>query len=481
MGAPAPGSPGPRSVGLSASAARRAKTTAHAGAGGGPVGPRLPAGLSARELAVAALDAILHRGITLDEAMASALSSPSWIGLEARDRAFARLLVTSVLRHCGSFDAVLARFLAKPLPREQRRLRLVLQVASAQLLLLTTPPHAAISLAVEQAKRTPRTRHLAALTNAVLRRVAADGRGILAGLDGTQLDIPAWLRSRWTAAYGAQTAGRIARASLTEPLLDLSVKAEPASWAARLGGFLLATGGVRLAHSGRIEEIEGYEDGGWWVQDAAASLPARLLGDVAGLRVLDLCAAPGGKTAELAAAGARVTAVDVSEKRLDRMRANLARLALGAELVVADAADWAPGTTFDAVLLDAPCSATGTIRRHPDILRMKREEDILRLAAEQRRLIDNALRLVAPGGHLVYATCSLEPEEGPAQIAALGERDLAVERVPLTGAEAARLGLAAEWIDCEGSLRTLPFQTPSGAPEGSGMDGFFAARLRRRV
>jgi 16S rRNA (cytosine967-C5)-methyltransferase len=233
---------------------------------------------------------------------------------------------------------------------------------------------------------------------------------------------------------------------------------------------------VRLEAGGRIEDLEGYSEGAWWVQDAAAALPARLLGNVEGLAVADLCAAPGGKTAELVAAGAAVTAVDVSEARLARLRSNLERLNLKAELVAADAADWKPNRSFDAVLLDAPCTSTGIIRRHPDILRLKHPGDVAALAEAQLRLLDNAARLVRPGGALVYCTCSLEPEEGPEQIARFLARTPGLVRLPIRAGEA---GVEAEWLTPEGDLRTFPFHMPHERPQLSGMDGFYAARLTR--
>lgn len=440
-------------------------------------GMRLPPGLPARVVAVNVLEMVLDRGVALDEALAGTDQSH----LSQRDRAFARLLVASVLRHAGALDAVIASFLAKPLPEDQRRLRQILRAAAAQLLLLDTKPHAAISLAVDHCRLEPRSRHFDRLANAVLRRVATEGSAILAARDGVRPNIPDWLWQRWSAHYGPHVAADIAATSLRPAPLDVTPRGDPIAWADRLGGILLATGTIRLEHTGRIDELAGYDEGAWWVQDAAAALPARLLGDVSGREVLDLCAAPGGKTAELAVAGARVTALDVSPSRLALLRDNFSRLRLTAELVEADAAVWAPNRTFDAVLLDAPCTATGTIRRHPDILHLKRETDVARLAEAQRRLIDNAIALVRPGGMLVYATCSLEPEEGERQVAALLDRQPAAERVPLQPPEYCALGLAAEWITPLGELRTLPFHTPAGAPQGSGMDGFYAARIRRRA
>ena len=256
-----------------------------------------------------------------------------------------------------------------------------------------------------------RAKHFAGLVNAVLRRVARGGAQHLAGMDTALLDTPDWLMARWIKNYGDETARAIALANRQEPALDLTVKSDPAHWASAFGGRVLPTGSVRAVVHGPVPSLPGYQDGAWWVQDAAAALPARLLGDVAGRTVADLCAAPGGKTAQLAAAGAQVTAVDRAPKRLERLKQNLARLSLAAETVVADVAEW-QGGPFDAVLLDAPCSSTGTIRRHPDIPWLKREADIAALAALQRRLMANAVELTKPGGTLVYCVCSLEPEEG---------------------------------------------------------------------
>jgi 16S rRNA (cytosine967-C5)-methyltransferase len=263
---------------------------------------------------------------------------------------------------------------------------------------------------------------------------------------------------------------------LAEAALDITVKDEPAAWAERLGGIVLPTGSVRLKAGGRIEDLAGYSEGAWWVQDAAAALPARLLGTVAGLSVADLCAAPGGKTVELAATGARVTAVELSGERLVRLRANLERMHLDAELVEADATTWRPRQTFDAVLLDAPCTATGTIRRHPDILRLKRPEDIAALSDLQTRLLDNAVQLLRPGGTLVYCACSLEPEEGSDQIARLLAREPRLARAPIKPGE---WGIAPDWITPDGDLRTLPFHLPDARAELGGLDGFYAARLVR--
>ncbi len=430
-----------------------------------------PSGLAARESAVRLISAVLHKHRSLDEAITKEFAGSS---LEPRDRALARLIVATVLRHRGELDATLSGFLEKPLPERQGNLWPILLAAAAQVLFLATPPHAAVGLAVEQARRDRLAHRYDKLVNALLRRLTREGMAAIAGRDRVVLNIPAWLLDRWTQTFGEAEARRIGEAMLREAPLDITVKSDAATWAEKLAGHVLPAGSVRLAAGGRIEDLPGYADGEWWVQDAAAALPARLLGPVKGLSVADLCAAPGGKAAQLAAADAIVTAVDLSAARLERVRANFQRLGLEATFVAADAATWNAGQTFDAVLLDAPCTATGTIRRHPDILHLKRSDDVAALAQIQARLLDNAVRLLKPGGRLVYCTCSLEPEEGSRQIELLLQRSPELARLPI---EPGEIGIPPEWITREGDLRTLPYHLPNERPELSGLDGFYAARL----
>ena len=435
--------------------------------------PPITGGLAARDVAASALFTVFVEKRNFDEAFARAAENRH---LEPRDRAFARLVAVTVLRHRGALRAAVSRFLQKPLPENQGRLEPILLSAAAQLLFLDTPPHAAISLAVDQCRVDRAARRFDKLANAVLRRVSEGGRAQLDALDSVSLNIPAWLFARWQSTYGEDGARRIGAAALLEAPLDLSVRSDPAAWAEKLGGLLLPTGTVRLAHAGRVEELAGYHDGAWWVQDAAAALPAQLFGDVRGLDVADLCAAPGGKTAQLANGGARVLAIDKSPGRLNRLKENLARLGLSAETAVADAVSYDPGRTFDAVLVDAPCTATGTIRRHPDILHLKRAEDVVSLAAIQARVLERAAHLVKPGGTLVYCTCSLEPEEGVHQIERFLVANKAFERRPV---DAAEIRADPQWVTAAGDLQTLPSgyaELPAGF---TGMDGFFAARLRR--
>ena len=425
--------------------------------------PAGPPGLRARRAAVLALAAVLREGRPLDLVLTGACGDDV---ADSRDRALTRVIVATSLRRLGEIEQVLGRFLERPLPRKSGWAREILLTGAAQLLFLRTPPHAVIDLAVRLAGGQPASRPLGGLVNAVLRKVAGGGSKLLNADEASALNTPAWLMERWTAAFGRDTARAIAASHLAEPPLDLTAR-EPAAVAAELGGVVLPTGTVRLAARGRVEDLAGYLQGSWWVQDEAAALPARLLGDVRGLRVADLCAAPGGKTAQLAAGGAVVTAVERSAARLKRLETNLQRLNLAAELVCADAAEWQPPEPFDAVLLDAPCSATGTIRRNPDVPHIKTPATIAALAPLQARLLERAIAMVKPGGLLVYATCSLEEEECGQQIEGLlkARRDIAREPI-----RAAGLGIDAGLVSDEGDLRTLPIH---------GMDGFFAARLRR--
>jgi 16S rRNA (cytosine967-C5)-methyltransferase len=445
-----------------------------------PKGGATPAGLAARELAVRLVAGVLLDQRPFEQVLADASARPQVAALEPRDRALARAVASTVLRRQGELEHVLNAFLERPLPADQGRLWPILLTGAAQLVCLEMAAHAVVDLAVETTRRDRSAHRFAKLVNAVLRRVAERGAGLLADQDRVRLDIPDWLWQRWSSAYGPDTARRIAEASLTEAALDISVKPggamSAAAWAERLGGRLLHSGSIRLAAHGRIEDLPGYAEGAWWVQDAAAALVTRVAGDVAGRSVADLCAAPGGKTAGLAAAGAQVTAVDVSGARLVRLRENLARLSLAAEVVEADAATWSPARTFDAVLLDAPCTATGTIRRHPDILRLKRAEDVARMAELQRLMLAHAASLVRPGGLLVYSTCSLEPEEGLMQVAAFLAANPGFARSPIVPSE---IGAEPDWITPDGELRTLPFHGPQEPPSMTGMDGFFVVRLRR--
>jgi 16S rRNA (cytosine967-C5)-methyltransferase len=422
--------------------------------------------LSSRRVALDVLVACLDKGQPLDDALAR---HPGFPALDPRDRAFVRLLLATTLRRLGEIDTVLGAMIERPLEGANAAGQQILRLGAAQLLFLGTPAHAAVDTAVDLAEGA-RLGHLKGLTNAVLRRVARDGVAMLGDRDPARLNTPLWLWQSWSAAYGEDATRAIAAAHLIEAPLDLTPRGDADFWAGRLEAEKLPTGTLRRRAGGAIGELPGYAEGAWWVQDAAATLPARLLGDVAGRRVADLCAAPGGKTMQLCAAGAAVTAVDISARRVTRLSENLARAGLAAELVTADAAQWMPAETFDAVLLDAPCSGTGTLRRHPDIAWLKDEEDVSRLTLTQDRLLVHALELLKPGGTLVYAVCSLEEDEGPARITALLGRAPKIDRMPVRPDELPGL---AEAVTPAGDVRTLP----SMWADRGGLDGFYIARL----
>jgi 16S rRNA (cytosine967-C5)-methyltransferase len=420
-------------------------------------------GLAARLAALDLLDAALNRRNGLEEASAA----PALKALEPRDRGFAIAVSMATLRALGPIDRALDARLKKPPPP---RVRQILRLGLAQALSLGTPAHAAVATSVSLAGRGG-TAGFKGLVNAVLRATLREPPV----LDDPDLLAPDWLYARWRAAYGAEEAARIAAAIAPEPSTDLTCRNpdDASALAAELEAEALPGGSLRTERGGDVAGWPGFAEGRWWVQDAAAAIPARLLGVQTGETVLDLCAAPGGKTLQLAAAGGAVTAVDRSAARLRRLSENLARTGLSAEIVAADAAEWADEREFDAVLLDAPCSATGTFRRHPDVLWVARPGDVASLAGVQARLLDAAARRVKPGGRLIYCVCSLEPEEGAARVAALSESGL-VEPVPLRAGEVP--GTPGAAILADGGLRTLPSQWA----ELGGWDGFYAARLRRR-
>ncbi|MEQ8602149.1 MAG: transcription antitermination factor NusB [Marivibrio sp.] len=436
-------------------------------------------GLPARRAAFQLLAAVAMRNQALDDALEKtpALSEIA----EARDRAFARALALTVLRRQGQLDQLIDRYLAREPKGKAQSVRLVLRLGAAQLIFLGTPPHAAVATSVDLAE----AETLAAfkgLINAILRKIAKDGADVARKQEAGRLNTPAWLRESWESAYGQAAARAIGEAHLAEPPLDLTLKPEEdaALWADRLSGTALEPQTVRLPATGDVRRLAGFDEGRWWVQDAAAALPARLLeaaaGGLSGKDVIDLCAAPGGKTAQLCAAGARVTAVDRSKPRLARLTENLQRLDLSAEVIAADAETWRPEAPVDAVLLDAPCSATGTLRRHPDIAQLKGPADVARLAALQRRLIVAALAMLKPGGLLLYATCSLQPEEGERAIAELLDGALdGAGPCAMLPIEAAWLGGFVEARTPSGGLRTLPYMRG----EAGGCDGFYAALIQK--
>ncbi|KLN60774.1 MFS transporter [Kiloniella spongiae] len=427
-----------------------------------------------RKLVLNLLKDIMREQKTLDEALNN--NKADFESMERRDRAFARLLISTLMRRLGQIDKAINACMKRRLPAKMADVRDIIRLGAVQLLYLDTPPHAAVSTSLDLA-RSPKLSGNKPVMNAVLRRLSREGQDMLAKMDESQDNLPNWLWKKWAETYGGATAKAISLSHLAEAPLDLTVKEAPAEWAEKLGGNVTSGNSIRLpAGTGDPVFLEGYEEGHWWVQDFAASLPVLLLGSVKGKKVGDICAAPGGKTAELVTGGADVTAVDSSAKRLTRVHENLERLQLDAEVIQADATTWQPNEEFDALLLDAPCSATGTLRKHPELGRIKRPEDIEILADLQRELLENCAKMVKPGGTIVYATCSLEPEEGQYQIQHfLKKNGTNFERVPVKAEELGSANWLGMLLTKEGDLRCLPCHRHD---EG-GMDGFYACRLRK--
>ena len=422
---------------------------------------------SPRAIALDLLSAVLDRNRLLDDVLDDKRLST----MDERDRGFVRLLLATTLRRLGQIDDLIETCVAKPLGAKSALASHALRLGIAQLLFLDVAAHAAISTSVDLVKKTPLA-GFAKLVNAVLRRLDRDGAAMVAAQDAPLLNTPDWLWRSWTAAYGEEGARAIATAHLTEAPVDITVASDPQGWAARLEAEILPTGTLRRRGGGSVAGLAGFDEGAWWVQDVAAALPARLLGDVSGKQVADLCAAPGGKALQLAAAGGLVTAVDRSGKRLVRFTDNLARLGLSAQVVEADAGTWTPPQPFDAILLDAPCSATGTLRRHPDVARHKNPAEITKLAMVQARLLRAAIPMLKPGATLVYCVCSLEPQEGVEQVEALLAEGAPLRRLPIGADE---VGGLSQLLTPLGDLRSLPCHLA----ELGGMDAFFAARLQR--
>jgi len=430
--------------------------------------PLAKAGLAARQAAVAILSQVLRRKRPFDQAAAEVLKEAK---LEPRDSAFARAIASESLRRFGQLEALLRTFVPKsPPPHKAGPTLEILIAAAAELLFLKVPAHAVVDAANRLAQADVKAVHFKGLINAVLRRVAAEGERVLAAQDAEVLNVPDWLFARWAASYG-ERARRIVRAQLAVPPVDLTLKDRDDPCTESLPHEVLAPGRVRLREVKNLTSLPGFADGRWWVQDFAASLPATLFGDVAGRTVIDLCAAPGGKTLQLANVGARVISVDRAAERLELIGENLARTKLAAELIVADARDWRPASPAPCVLLDAPCSATGTIRRHPDIPWLKTAADIVNAESLQHELLEAAAEMTAPGGTLIYAVCSLEPEEGIEQVEAFLSRRTDFIRDPLAAAEV----FDPDFVTGNGDLTTLP----SYWMDKGGMDGFYAARLKR--
>lgn len=422
-------------------------------------------GLAARIAAARVLGRILEQGQTIDDAFAAEQGG----GLSPSDTGFMRALVMTVLRRAGQIDATLRPLLPRPLHKiKPPHLLNILRLATAEILCMGSAEHAAVDLAVEAAAKNRKTAPAKNMVNAVLRRILREGLKLS---PDTQRNIPQWMYQSWQKDYGADIAQKIADAAMIEPPLDITVKnaSEREKWAEQLEAVLLPTGTLRCpAQKGDITALPGFAEGAWWVQDAAAALPAQVLAeghDLKDAQVIDLCAAPGGKTMQLAAMGAKVTAVDKSRKRLDILKQNLKRTGLEKNVtcVAGDVTAWQPATPVDYVLLDAPCSATGTLRRHPDLLHLKQEAAIAELAELQDQALQNAARMLKRGGILVYAVCSLQSTEGEAHDAPEGTTRTVIEGFPFHP-------------DKAGNLRIFPFNDAGAA---GGIDGFFIARFRK--
>ncbi|RWM16290.1 MAG: MFS transporter [Mesorhizobium sp.] len=435
------------------------------------------AGLAARKAAARLLAAVIDARTPLDGLTDNEHGHPQYKALDGRDRALVRAILVTALRHRMTIAGLLSKRLEKPLPPNATALSHILHVAAAQILFLDVPDSAAVDLAVTHAKSDPRTLRFSGLVNGVLRSLARAKEAELGPALAATSEAPQWFAERLTAAYGADKARAILAAHRHEAPVDFTVKADPALWAERLSGIVLPTGTVRVEKlSANVIDLPGFTDGAWWVQDAAASLPARLFGDIRGQRVADLCAAPGGKTAQLILAGASVTAVDTSKNRLARLTQNLDRLGLAADLVHTDLLDYKPSQLFDAVLLDAPCSSTGTVRRHPDVPWTKTMADVEKLAALQRKLLAHAFTLVRPGGRVVFSNCSLDPIEGEELYRDFLVGNPGVTADPIQPGEFAGID---PFLTPQGTLRTTPADLALESPAISGLDGFFAARMRR--
>jgi 16S rRNA (cytosine967-C5)-methyltransferase len=427
-------------------------------------------GLAARHAASLAFERTLAAGQQLDDVLDHQISATR--GLEPRDAGLVRAIAITTFRHLGTITRAIDARAERGAASLPRPVQAILATAAAQILFLEAADHAAVDLAVAQTKLQPQGMRFAGVVNAILRKIGREADAIRAAIDPLAHDTPDWLRESWIAAYGEPSARLMAGSMSQELALDVSVKADAAAWAERLDAILLPTGSLRVAARTPVHELPGYDEGVWWVQDAASAVPARLLDIKPGDRVLDLCAAPGGKTAQLASMGAKVTALDRSAQRLRVLEANMARLGLDVEIVTADATSFEQ-TPFDAVLLDAPCTATGTIRRHPDTAWTKTPGDEAKLIALQMKLIDRAVALTRQGGQLIYCTCSLQPGEGEDQVTSALARHPHLELMPVSDDAVGVPGTTTG----RGEFRALPHQLHGETSRLSGWGGFFAARF----
>lgn len=429
-------------------------------------------GIESREVALRLVIQVLDKKQAFDHVLEA---DDGFHALDSQNKAFVRMMVSTLLRRLGQIDDLITT-------AEDRQstktpvLQNILRLGVVQVMFMAVPDHAAVDTSVRLAEGNGLGRQKG-FVNAILRTIIRSGPAWLAKQDEVRLNTPEWLLKTWIADYGLGTAADIAKANLAEAPLDITIKNESDRnhYASVFKATSLLTGSIRKTTGGRVQDLEGFEEGHWWVQDAAAAIPAQLFGDVSEKVVVDLCAAPGGKSVQLASRGALVVALDRSAKRLKRVEENAQRLGFEdrIEVHVADASQWKPPQPIPYILLDAPCSATGTVRRHPDVLHLKREQDVARLADTQARILENAFDVLAVGGVLVYCTCSLQKDEGEHRIEAFLANHSNAQRVPIDGEE--DLNGYTESLTEEGDLRILPFHQAAIG----GMDGFYIARLTK--
>lgn len=428
--------------------------------------------LGARVAALELLNLVLGEKHTLDQALEE---HEGFRALPSRDRAFCRMIVSTTLRRLGQIDDLITKAEERP-GSKNIVLHNILRMGVAQIIFMEVPDHAAVDTSVRLTDAAEMDRQKG-FVNGLLRTMTRVGREWVDRQDEGRLNTPEWLLKQWIEDYGMGTAAQIAGANLCEAALDITIKDEDSRnyWASNLKASQIGAGTLRVpSGSGAVHDLPGFDDGMWWVQDVSAAIPARLFGDVAGRTVLDLCAAPGGKTLQLTAMGARVTALDRSANRLKRLSANLQRMRLEdhVAVTVADAAVWKPAEAPSLILLDAPCTATGTIRRNPDVAILKTQRDFERLVNVQTAILQNAFDMLAPGGVLVYCTCSLQKAEGEDQIYSLFKRNENARKLPIMPEE---IGGLKEPITPEGDLRIFPYHLATFG----GMDGFFISRLTK--
>ncbi len=431
--------------------------------------------MESRFTATKMLGRIVNEKLNLDGLLDPGQGNAHFLKLSPQDRGLVRAILVTALRHRRAIEVLLGKMMDRKPPKGLQFFSDTLHIAAVQILFLDLPDRAAVDLAVTAIGNDRRSGRYRGLANAVLRRLSREKDELLK--EASISPFPDWFEQRLRRDYGREKVAEIAQRVMLEPFVDITVKSNAEAWASKLGGKVISPSTVRLIEKASIESLEGYETGEWWVQDAAAALPAKLIPEGPNLRVLDLCAAPGGKTAQLANAGHTVTALDASENRLKRLKANLDRLKLSAEIVCADMMEWEPTQQFDAVLLDSPCSSTGTIRRHPDIMWTKSDKDVSDLARLQFDMLNRARIFVKPGGTLVFSNCSIFKEEGESLLAKALKT---FEDFDLSPIDADELPHLDGVINGQGALRTLPLHLPAEPAEHGGLDGFFTCRLVKK-